>query len=120
MRVLWFGSSWNAPICDPEFETDVPVGTKCMECEKVIKETDRGVVTSCSPSIWGHWELEAEGRNRYVCSYHLSCFLAIVTGGQIEGTRVAQRAQGVETSTQDERRTEVRELEDARPGDGWE
>lgn len=94
MRVRWFGEPWNDTLCEEEHKTDVPVGTECIECGKPIKLTDRGVVTACSTSIWGSWELK-DGEDYWsVCSYHLSCFLAVVTGGEIEGTVVEKRAEG--------------------------
>lgn len=44
MVVKWFGKSWEAPVCDPELNTPVPVGKKCFLCKEEIKADDRGLV----------------------------------------------------------------------------
>lgn len=123
MHVLWFGDAWNTTLCTKEHKTSAPVGSKCIECDGSIVWSDRGVVTSCSPGIWGHWEIERGEVTETVCSYHLGCFLAIVTGNQIEGTKVAERMQGSTQTSHDKRLTEINEasglIEDAEPGGGW-
>lgn len=104
MRIRFFGEPWGndnmrAPICDDDqYRIPVPVGTKCMSCSKAIEEHHRGVVTACSPGIFGHWVLDIEvteddvlGEKWWegqspgvakmpVCSYHLLCFIKSTIG----------------------------------------
>lgn len=45
--MLWFGESWHAPVCsDPAEQVPTPVGARCLQCEVVIREGERGVVLS--------------------------------------------------------------------------
>lgn len=129
MHLRWFGTSWNAPVCDEEYHTRTPVGSKCVECSKKIVENDRGIVAAAGPGVWGTWDLATEGFLYRVCSYHLACFMAIVVGGEIEGTRVAERARGgteipIETygpedvQLIEEEHEDTRD-EDATAGKGW-
>lgn len=92
MHIRWFGKeSWKAPVCDKNFHIDTPVGSKCLECNKPIKETDRGVVTGAGAGVWGSWQLISDKMIYRVCSYHLSCFMAVVVGGVTDGTPVGHR-----------------------------
>lgn len=136
MRTRWFGAEpWNTTLCDPDYHVPAPVGTKCLECTKPVKPQDRGVITACSPRIWGHWTLRHNDQHLSVCSYHLGCFLAIVTGEETEGTRVEERARGAQATLATPINTSVPDftqptpeigvddqpppLEDAEPGRGW-
>lgn len=40
----WFGSSWGAPICEPEEHVETPTGAACLYCEWPITPEDNGVV----------------------------------------------------------------------------
>lgn len=40
----WFGESWGAPVCEPEWHTATPVGRNCIECDKPITDGDTGFV----------------------------------------------------------------------------
>lgn len=135
MRIRWFGAEpWNTVLCEEEYKVDTPVGTKCLECTKPIGVRDRGIVTECSPRIWGHWTLKHGDKLLSVCSYHLACFLAVVEGGHVEGTRIEERSHGAQTTLVQVINTstptftqpiddlgvdEHQDLEDAEPGKGW-
>jgi len=136
MRIRWFGTEpWNTTLCEDDYRVDVPVGTKCLECAKPIGASDRGVVAACSPRVWGHWTLRHCDQLLSVCSYHLSCFLAIVEGGKIEGTRVEERSRGAQATLSGPINTSIPDriqptsilgvddgpepTEDAVPGRGW-
>ncbi len=91
MHIRWFGEPWNNTLCaETEYQIPAPVESKCIECTRPIEEKDRGVVTACSPSIWGSWDLLVDNQSRSVCSYHLLCFLEQVVGGE-PSYRVRQR-----------------------------
>lgn len=102
MQVRWFGQSWNASVCLPNNKVDIPVGTKCLECNKKITERDRGLITACSGRLWGSWQLAIGGYLHQVCSYHLACFLELVVGGQVEDTEVERRMRGATSMVIDE------------------
>lgn len=120
MRVRWFGDSWGAEICDPDYEIEVPIGTKCLECTRIINERDRGVVTGCSDSVWGHWAMKINGNRVTVCSYHLVCFLEQVVGG--EWSHRMRSRLGRDRSMVDPEFSEPASFsddEDVVPGRGW-
>jgi hypothetical protein len=121
MRVHWFGEPWGntyrAPICeDDAFRVEIPLGHECIDCGKQFKKTSQGVITGCSPSIWGHWMLEIEGVERPVCAYHLHCWLAEVVGGEMSH-RILERMhkQGVA----DDFTPPVPKEGPVEPGRGW-
>lgn len=64
-RERWFGTSWGAPVCDPEDRCEVPVGKFCGRCGEVIRKTDQGIDT--------HLVSASDGTSRI--AYHLDCFL---------------------------------------------
>jgi hypothetical protein len=137
MRVRWFGEPWGisgrAPICEDEYHIATPVGTKCLECTKLIGERDQGVVTACSPGIWGSWVLtivvhpddvslaygvDYPGTEVQVCSYHLHCWLKEVVGGVMSEKILAR----MEYRVGDDEIVPVQSPgleEDATPGRGW-
>lgn len=84
MRVRWFGKPWpseerRAGVCDDDaYKIETPVGTKCLACTKRIEEGDWGIVTACSPSIFGFWLLRISDVEWSVCSYHSSCFIRLI------------------------------------------
>jgi hypothetical protein len=89
--MLWFGESWDAPMCEPGAHAPTPVGVLCMSCEEPIEEGDRGVMMPQG----GLDELAARldplglvtvGSVRGVAQ-HLECQLRSVLGsvGHIEG-----------------------------------
>jgi len=120
MHVRWFGQSWGAPVCDPDYETEVPVGTKCLECTKVIGLNDRGVVTACSDAIWGHWSMKINGVKVTCCSYHLVCWLDQVIGGEMSHkirSRMGRNRSMVDPEFQEA--ASVSDDEDVVPGRGW-
>lgn len=132
MHVRYFGEPWPnaenpAPVCaDDTYKIATPVGTKCIQCGKKITEKDRGVVTAASPRLWEHWHLAVTGYLHTVVTYHLSCFLEVVLGGEIAGTVVEQRARGAEQHPLEEGETApAPQVEDEaaeethQPGKGW-
>lgn len=122
LRMRWFGESWNAPMNDESERADVPVGTKCLLCNKPIAETDKGIITACSPSIWGSWDLQTDGWVYRVCSYHLLCWYREVVGGEITGEVLARIQGGTAKKATAEEPVEVTEPpeedEHVSPG-GW-
>lgn len=40
--MLWFGTSWGAPICDVESWRPAPIGEMCLACGKPVTERDAG------------------------------------------------------------------------------
>ena len=133
MRVKWFGDPWpnalhRAPICESDADrVEIPVGSKCLDCEKAIVERDRGVITACSPNIWGSWELTWNGKIFRVCSYHLSCWLSSVVGEKMSGEILARMNGATEKAVpvsvgeiSDEKLAEVmEEWSEGTPGRGW-
>lgn len=117
MRVRYFGEQWPsrekpAPICESEnyrVPVESVVGRNCLMCGVTINARDRGVITACTPSIWGHFKLtvtvveddfdgdlteltgpalDISSSPKVVytaCAYHLKCFLDAVVGGDIDG-----------------------------------
>ncbi len=61
----WFGESWGAPVCDPEFQVPVPKGEECVNCGQEIVSDDAGFIIP-------HLSLSELPRNR---AYHRDCFL---------------------------------------------
>lgn len=110
MRVRFFGAPWpseerRAPICSSDVwkvQVESVAGNRCIQCENVITERDRGVITACTSRIWGHFWLdlpgfEADGDHdgepagTYpVAAYHLLCWLKEVVGGEMS-EKVASR-----------------------------
>lgn len=117
MRVRWFGESWRAPICEPEYQVIVPVGTKCLECTKPIKASSQGLITSCSPSIWGSWMMQVDDVDVTVCSYHLHCWLKEVVGGEMSAKILAR----MDYRVTDDEIVPVQSpgAETVEPGRGW-
>lgn len=64
----WFGDSWGAPMCDPEFHTETPVGLACNECGAVIVVGDQGITMA----------FVGVGGEPGVVAYHIDCWLAHV------------------------------------------
>lgn len=99
MFLRWFGDPAVFMASRPFHERiATPIGTKCLECDKPIAERDRGYVAPCTPRLWGHWQLMADGQTHTVCSYHLACFLAVVENGQTDGTMISHRMEGATSS----------------------
>lgn len=131
MRIRWFGNpSWKAPVCEKKFHINTPVGSKCLECGKPIGEKDRGVVTGAGEGVWGTWQLITGNINYRVCSYHLSCFMAVVVGGVTDGTPIGHRMvdavefpvetyNGADVQLIEEDSIEDTREETARRGAGW-
>lgn len=122
MRIQWFGEPWpsaerRAPICaDDSNKIATPVNTNCLECKKPIEEKHRGVVTGCSPGIWGHWILDRDGARVPVCSYHLVCWLKEVVGGELSAKILARMEY---RSFDDPGVKKITEAQDVQPGRGW-
>jgi hypothetical protein len=74
--IRWFGASWDAPICDPAFESEAPLGEKCVDCGKPVEEGQRGLIKTVSPQILGGllFRWWSDGKERIVAAYHLACF----------------------------------------------
>jgi hypothetical protein len=89
VKIRWFGDPWpseehRAAVCESDADlTLVPLGHTCIECTKPFKESDRGVITVCSPRIWGGFDLMVLGNTIRVCAYHLSCWLSLVVGDEL-------------------------------------
>ncbi len=69
--MLWFGESWQAPVCEEEGHVETPVGQECFGCDKLIEATDSGVV------------LPFEGGTedpRREAPYHKACFIRSLLG----------------------------------------
>lgn len=60
----WFGSSWDAPVCDPETFRPTPVGEQCAACPHQIEDGDAGMIIPHTYAP-GAWRLTAT---------HLACF----------------------------------------------
>lgn len=63
-RVRWFGPTWRAPICDPDYQTLTPVGQPCIFCDRLFVFGDQGL------SMYGEPRSEA----------HLNCLVDSVVG----------------------------------------
>jgi hypothetical protein len=68
--VKWFGSPWPssanpAPVCDPADRIPVPLGMRCVRCEKGFTLNDQGF----------ELPLVDEGRRVRAVYYHKGCFL---------------------------------------------
>lgn len=81
-HVRWFGTSWGAPVCTPEYRIEVPKGRKCLACDDLIAEWHHGLVlygenvaTEENVAAGRVWRDE-EGVAR--CAYHLHCFVRAV------------------------------------------
>lgn len=131
--IWWFGTVWNSPLLREGYEIRVPVRTKCLGCNKPITESDRGAVTPCSARVWGYWEMQFGEYVYSVCSYHLSCFLEEVVGGDIGG-EILHRIQGAPepkpapgfrgqdiqfADEADQDITPIEEEQTHEPGKGW-
>lgn len=62
----WFGDSWGAPVCDPEHQTETPVGEVCTLCGEPVTAGDQGLMV---PHVPGG-----------ILPQHIDCFLAQVLG----------------------------------------
>lgn len=58
----WFGKSWGAPACDPEYHIETPAGAVCYQCDEGIEPDDTGVILGPAAAC------------------HLNCFLRTVFG----------------------------------------
>lgn len=90
MRVHFFGEPWptadeRAPICeDDAYRVDVPVGHRCIRCEKGFDVADRGIMTAATPDLPLTWTTtKIGGLPRTVCAYHLGCFLIETLGPDV-------------------------------------
>ena len=122
MHVRWFGDTWGAPICDPAYHVEVPVGTLCIECAKPVKGKDRGVVCSCSPRVWGNWSLITPDGTFFVGSYHLLCWMEQVFGGVLSAKiidRMDQKQRLALEADIDETADLSMPNEEVEPGRGW-
>ncbi len=68
-HVRWFGESWGAPICDPDYHVPVPCGDVCLDCGRVIEVTDQGLILQFCYLDPDTNEPRAEPR-----AWHLDCF----------------------------------------------
>lgn len=75
----WFGESWNAPVCETVEHARTPVGQLCFQCNKAIRESDRGLLIP----------LAGDGEP-LIYPWHLRCFLQAV------GVDTAKRKKPVE------------------------
>jgi hypothetical protein len=78
----WFGESWDAPVCDPRWHVDTPVGKLCDWCQEPVDEGDSGVVM-------GGMTLDADGIPApVIVVHHRNCFLRQTLGsvGHQKGT----------------------------------
>jgi hypothetical protein len=66
-RVHWFGESWGAPICDPDYRVETPVGQPCAHCGREVRQGDQGLLVA---SVGGR------------VPFHLECFLTNI-GAQV-------------------------------------
>jgi len=122
MHVRWFGDTWRAPVCDPAYHITTPVDTVCIECAKKVTGSDRGIVCSCSPGIWGNWVLDTPDGAFYVGSYHLLCWMEQVVGG-VMSAKILDRMNARQREAFEHDVDETAELtmpnEEAEPGRGW-
>lgn len=40
----WFGESWGAPACEPEWHAETPVGQLCLMCKEPVLAGHQGVL----------------------------------------------------------------------------
>lgn len=77
----WWGEPWpsehlRAPVCEDDSErVPVPVGLPCLACRELIREGERGTVTSALVDGEGGWP-EATA-----APIHVECSLRTVIGG---------------------------------------
>lgn len=64
---LWFGESWDAPVCDPDTRAATPVGQPCVDCEREIAAGDQGFLMAYS-----------HGGATTQIAYHRVCFLRTI------------------------------------------
>jgi hypothetical protein len=69
----WFGESWEAPVNSYGEHVTAPVGELCFDCQKTIKEEDRGLVI---PSLEGTLNAP-QWKDR---PWHYDCFMKNVLG----------------------------------------
>lgn len=74
----WFGESWGAPVCDPLYHIETPVGVKCGGgCRRTIEAGDQGLTI---PHVSMQMTTERS-------PYHLNCFMSMIMGASWEDLR---------------------------------
>lgn len=82
-RVRWFGKSWGAPVCDPRYHVETPLGEVCLECAGAVVDGDQGLICACDPSIPNAFWWYFAGDEHSVCAYHVACFEQSVFGNVV-------------------------------------
>ncbi len=59
----WFGLSWGAPICEPQYHTSTPIGVPCHVCGTPMAKDAQGCV------------LPFAGDDLPIYVIHIDCFL---------------------------------------------
>lgn len=68
-HMQWFGESWGAPACEPDWHAETPVGEPCAElCGDSIEPDDQGFLIP-------HLGVDVPPTLR---AYHRICFLRSV------------------------------------------
>lgn len=74
--VMWFGSSWGAPVCELE-HVPAPTHLPCIYCEEKVVKGDRGLLMPNVGGEHGPW-----------AAAHIDCFLLAVLGPDAEGEMI--------------------------------
>lgn len=91
-HIRWFGESWGAPVCHPDWHVEIPFvlpgetgkTVSCVSCGKPIQPIDRGIATYAGglnvddPDLFvvqvDDPDHPGAPRGVPLCAYHLDCF----------------------------------------------
>lgn len=79
--ILWFGRSWNAPLCDPAYRRPLPLGERCGLCRAAIEDGDRGIIVrgaADDPTAF-RYDLYGDGLQVWAVAQHIQCHLREAT-----------------------------------------
>jgi hypothetical protein len=84
--MTWFGESWGAPINKYCGKSPTPVGELCCQCDKPIKDGDRGVLI---PYISLNAVYAGMSVSESPVPFHYDCFLDTLGLGKLHSIEEA-------------------------------
>lgn len=93
MTMRWFGTSWGAPVCEPETHVPTPVGKTCFRCGEPIANRDDGIIM---PYVNEHGEVSME-------PWHYECNMREILGSArtLKGAAAARSPAARKATRQD-------------------